>query len=91
MPAVVKKHTDDLSGVTSSVTKVVPIGLFFLGVNDGVTMSSAQERVDGPMLVQQYVRSLVYSLHTCDPNRCTLRRRHPENLTTSITSVPCRV
>ena len=34
MPAVVKKHTDDLSGVTSSVTKVVPIGLFFLGVND---------------------------------------------------------
>jgi hypothetical protein len=74
MPAVVKKHTDSLSGVTSSVAKVVPIGLFFLGVNDGVAMSSAQERVDGPMLVQQYVRSLVYSLHTCDPNRCTLRR-----------------
>ena len=87
MPAVVKKHTDSLSGVTSSVAKVVPIGLFFLGVNDGVTMSSAQERVDGPMLVQQYVRSL----HTCDPSRCTLRSRHPWNLTTSITSALCRV
>jgi hypothetical protein len=55
LPCAVKKHSDDLSGTTTTTTVAVPLGLFFFNVNDGSTVTNAEERVDGPLIVQQCV------------------------------------